>query len=425
MSAAEPTPPTRQIEEDDGADEIHLTHSEILTIKPFSTENRQPVRGRNAPGIYSNVAGASTRQRGVLVIYTGGTLGMKRNSEGSLEPAAGYLTERMFHMSEFRDDDMPGVDLIETSPLIDSSDMTPTHWIYIANLVGEHYWDYDGFVVITGTDTMAYCASALSFLFENLGKPVILTGSMVPLCEIFNDARRNLIVALVIAAYVEVPEVAIFVNDKLLRGNRTSKINSMGLDAFTSPNFPPLAELATGFRLRKMNFLPMPGARFRVNPALDTNIAVWQMVPGYKDDYIYTAIEHTRTLRGIVLELYGTGNVGAKKKLKDAISMAISKGIAVVAASQCVYGMVDLDAYALGRNLKDIGVIGGLDMTTEAIVTKLAFLLSKPGMTNAKLHQLMHQNLRGELSDDPSRYIPHRPSADEFIGTVSSLSAKL
>jgi len=339
-------------------------------------------------------------QRCVAVLNTGGTISMKANAVGSLEPSPGYLAERVCAMAEFRRADMPAVDLFELLPLIDSSDMGPEDWTRIAAIIESLYYEYDGFVVVMGTDTMAYCGSALSFLLENLHKPVVLTGAMLPLVDLFNDAHRNLIVSIVLASILDVPEVCIFINDKLMRGNRTVKVNSSGLDAFDSPNFPPLALLETGIRFRPHLCLPQPRGRFRVHKALSTAVAVWRMVPGFDDEYIRVSVEHATSLRAIVLELYGTGNLSARKRtLIDALSKAIDKGIIIVAASQCLRGTVNLSAYALGKQLESIGVVQAGDMTTEALCAKLSYLLAVPGITRDQVISYMGRSLRGEITE--------------------------
>ena len=296
---------------------------------------------------------------------------------------------------------MPDVDLYELLPLLDSSDMGPDDWLRIAALIGALYYDYAGFVVVMGTDTMAYCASALSFLLENLNKPVVLTGAMLSLSNLFSDAYRNFIVSVVLAAQLELPEVCIFINDKLLRGNRTVKVNSAGLDAFESPNFPPLALLETGIRFQAHLALPQPRGRFRAHSALSTAVAVWRMVPGFDDEYITVAVQQCTSLRAIVLELYGTGNLSARKTtLVRALAAAVDKGVIIVATSQCLRGTVNMSAYALGKQLTEIGVVQAGDMTTEAVCAKLSFLLAVPGMSREDIVQYVGRSMRGEISEE-------------------------
>jgi L-asparaginase len=345
--------------------------------------------------------GASPTSKNVAVLNTGGTIGMRYNSDGSLEPSVGYLAERMTTMPEFLREEMPGISLFELLPLIDSSDMGPAEWVRIAKMIEALYYSFDAFVLIMGTDTMAYAASALSFICENLSKPVIITGSMLPLCDVINDAQRNLVASIIFSSSFSIPEVCIFMDDTLFRGNRTIKINNNGLDAFDSPNYLPLGKLETSMKIYSNLILPHPRGMFRVHHDFVTNIAVWRMIPGFDDEYIQVAVNNSVHLKGIVLELYGTGNVSSKKKsLLDAIQVAISKGIVVVASSQCLRGSVNLHAYKLGRNLEEIGVISAHDMTTEAIAVKLAYLLSWPGLSSLEqLKVLMNTSLRGEVTE--------------------------
>ena len=366
----------------------------------------QPAASPSAPvTLPPEIVVKARDQRGpgsaVAIINTGGTISMTADASGALAPRAGYLAQRLLEMPELRRPETPAVSLFELLPLVDSSDLDAGDWRRIALTIEALYHDFDAFVVIMGTDTMAYAASALSFILEDLGKMVVLTGSMLPLSDLFSDAQRNLVVALVMAATLDVPEVCVFMDDQLLRGNRTVKTNSGGLDAFESPNWPPLAKLETGIRLRRGAALPQPKGRFRVHREMETNIAVWRMVPGFDDEYIRMAIEHSTGLRAIVLELYGTGNLSSRKQsMLDALAGAIRKGIVIVATSQCLRGHVDLRAYALGRKLEAIGVVSGLDMTTEAVATKLAYLLSWPGATPARVAEHMRRSLRGELTED-------------------------
>ena len=214
---------------------------------------------------YSSSALMGSIKKKVLILYTGGTMGMRLQEDGTLAPERGYLTARIREMPETSRAEMPDFIIKEYLPLLDSSLMGPCDWIKIATDIEENYLKYDGFVVIMGTDTMAYCSSALSFMLENLGKPVIFTGSQIPFCEVYNDARRNLIVSIIFAVSSEFPEVCILFNDKLLRANRSVKVNSVALDAYTSPNFPPLASLGAFINERKDLALPQPKAAFKVN----------------------------------------------------------------------------------------------------------------------------------------------------------------
>jgi L-asparaginase len=242
--------------------------------------------------------------RRVLIINTGGTIGMCVDaSTGALRCQEGYLLERLLAMAEFQRPEMPNCFVHEMLPLLDSSDMTPDDWARIAKVIEGAYWFYDGFVLVMGTDTMAYTASALSFMLESLGKPVIITGSMLPLCDLVNDAARNIITSVVCAGLLDVPEVCVFMDARLLRGNRTVKTSTEGLDSFDSPNCPPLATLETGIRLRTSLVLPPPKGRFTVHTSMEKNIAVWRMVPGFSDEYIEITVEHSKHLRAVVLEM--------------------------------------------------------------------------------------------------------------------------
>jgi L-asparaginase len=337
----------------------------------------------------------------VLIIYTGGTMGMVARDDGSLAPEAGYLTARINELPEMSHPEMPAYDIHEYDPLLDSSMMGPADWVRIAETIETHYLHYDGYVVIMGTDTMAYASSALSFMLENLGKTVVFTGSQIPFCEVYNDARRNLIVSIIFAVNSEFPEVCICFNDKLLRANRSIKVHSTGLSAFDSPNFPQLAELGAFIKENRELVLPQPKGPFRVHKKLDANVLVVKLVPGFDDECIVVMVNHTKNLRALVLEMYGTGNGPSQKGsgLHTAIQLARQKGIVVVALSQCVHGGVSLDTYSMGRELKEAGVVGGGDMTTEACTTKLAYLFGRLANDPVLVAQMLTKDLRGEISD--------------------------
>jgi len=334
----------------------------------------------------------------VLLLYTGGTMGMRHQADGSLAPEKGYLTDKINELPEMKSPGMPDYTIKEYEPLLDSSQMGPKEWAEIATDIERDYLTYDGFVVIMGTDTMAYCSSALSFMLENLGKTVVFTGSQIPFCEVYTDARHNLLVSILFAASSEFPEVCICFNDRLMRANRTVKTDSVGLNAFDSPNYPYLATLGAFINERKDLALPQPRGPFRVHKTLVANILVLKLVPGFDDEAIYALIESTTKLKALVLEMYGTGNGPSNKQsLLAAIEMATKKGIVVVAISQCLKGGVSLDTYSMGREFKNRGVVSGGDMTTEACTTKLAYLFSRLQDPSSVARQL-GENIRGEIT---------------------------
>ena len=338
----------------------------------------------------------------VLILYTGGTMGMKPSADGSLAPVPGYLTEEVKRTPELLREEMPFFDIKEYSPLIDSACMGPAEWRNIATDIEENYHFYDGFVVVMGTDTMAYAASAMSFMLENLAKTVVFTGSQIPFAAVFNDARRNLTVAMMMAAAHDgyFPEVCICFNDTLFRGNRTIKANSVGLAAFESPNFPAFVTMGVRMNIRQELALPPPSGPFRVHKDLDSHIIVIKLVPGFDDVGIVALCEHATGLRAIILELYGAGNgpSGSKNSFYKALGLAKSKGIIVVAVSQCLKGGVTLSSYSMGVEMAKAGVISGGDMTTAAVSTKLAYLMGR-GASIETVSEMMGVNLRGEITE--------------------------
>eukprot|EP00053_Salpingoeca_punica_P007328 m.67187 g.67187 ORF g.67187 m.67187 type:complete len:511 (+) comp14098_c0_seq1:174-1706(+) len=339
------------------------------------------------------------QRKKVLIIHTGGTFAMKPNNVGSLDNSPGNLQEMLKNVDELQRAEMPLFDVKEYTPLMDSSSMAPTHWLRLAKDIEENYFLYDGFVVIMGTDTMAYAASAVSFLLENLGKTVVFTGSMIPFSEVYNDSRRNLIVSMIFAVSTDFPEVCIFFHEKLMRANRTTKVNSFGLAAFESPNMEPLATLAVNIRVNARLPLPQPRAPFRAHKAIETGILVVRLVPGFPAE-VLTNIVEKGAIKALVFEIFGTGNVPlSQSELFKLLDLARERGVLVFATSQCLHGCVIFDAYAAGRVLIQAGVTSTVDMTTEAVVTKLGYLLSKY-RDPQKVRELMSRSLRGELSDE-------------------------
>lgn len=334
----------------------------------------------------------------VYVAYTGGTIGMARTSDG-YAPQAGYLAELMAAMPELRAPEMPDYTVYEYPTLLDSANMTPHHWRSIADDIARHYQAYDGFVVLHGTDTMAYTASALPFMLEGLAKPVILTGSQIPLCEVRSDARANLINALLIAGAGEIAEVCLCFGDKLLRGCRAQKLAADGLNAFDSPNYPPLGRLGIHIEIdhalaRRPS--PQAPAQLNVQTLVNPPVAVLRLFPGITADLV--RIMTQPPLRGLVLETYGVGN-GPDRDTDfiDALAEATARGVVIVACTQCVRGAVDLHAYRAGSALAKAGVLSGHDMTTEAALAKMFYLFSR-GLDTPAIRAAIGQDLRGELT---------------------------
>jgi L-asparaginase len=333
----------------------------------------------------------------IYVAYTGGTIGMAPRADG-YAPRAGFLGQQLAAMPELYHPSLPAFELDEYDPLLDSANMVPGDWVRIAQDIARRYNDYDGFVVLHGTDTMAYSASALSFLLPGLAKPVILTGAQIPLCELRTDARENLIAALLLAAGEPIPEVCLFFGGRLLRGCRSVKVNASGFDAFDSPNYPPLGvagiDLAINWPLvRRLE----PAAIFKpLQPRLDTTVGALRLFPGISAQVVRNMLQPP--LQGLVLEAYGTGNAPDRNRdLLTAIAEATERGVVIVDCTQCLRGTVDLEAYATGAALARAGVISGYDLTAEAALAKL-FCLLGAGHSPEETRALMQQDLAGELT---------------------------
>ena len=330
----------------------------------------------------------------ICIIYTGGTIGMERGENG-YEPGKEPFADIMARISDFSSPELPEYDVIEFSPLLDSSDITVSEWNLIGETISKNMDNYDGFVVLHGTDTMAYTASALSFMLRNLKKPVIVTGSQIPLCEIRSDGKDNILASMMIAASEKVFEVCIFFAGKLLRGNRSIKKSADSLIAFDSPNYQKLADAGIGIKFRENVLMKKNDEPFVMQKFLEEPIGVIKIFPGIQIDLFEPII--TSKLRGIVLETFGAGNVpNYCTNLTDIIKKAYEHGNIVVVCSQCPTGTVSLGHYAASSPLKKAGAVSGKNMTTETAVAKLYYLLSC-GYSKEKIEELMEKDICGEL----------------------------
>jgi len=331
--------------------------------------------------------------------HTGGTIGMHRGARG-FEPRQGYLAELLSRMPELEDPSMPEITLVEWGPLLDSADNRPTDWQRMAHEIAARYGDIDGVVLLHGTDTMAYTSSALSFLLEGLNKPVIVTGSQVPLAEVRSDARENLVASLQLAASPDLHEVCVYFSGNLLRGCRATKVSASGFDAFDSPNEAPLGQVGVDIALRAGGARPAQPGPLRVPTLTDVTVASLRLFPGIDARFMRHVLQEP--LQGLVLETFGTGNAPSRDRdLLAALGEATARGVVVVNITQCLRGRVNMGGYATGAALQDAGVVGGADMTPEAALTKLIYLLGS-GHGPAAVATLMQQDLRGELTTAPS-----------------------
>jgi len=330
----------------------------------------------------------------ILIINTGGTISSVSTSSG-YAPVAGRMASILSNLPELTHPDMPSFDMIELSPLIDSADLDLSHWCELSELIAKHYDNYQGFVILHGTDTMAFTASALSFMLENLSKPVILTGSQLPLGELRTDAKDNIITALWLAANDDWHDVAIYFGKKLLRGNRTQKSNSYDFRAFTSPNMEPLAHCGTHIQWNKHLLLDKPSAPFKAQSIQRKRIASYRLFPGHDRQWLKELL--AMPLEGLILQTYGSGNAPSDDDFLDAFKKASDRGVVICNISQCPRANVDMSTYATGQSLQQAGVTSGFDMTVETAHVKLTYLLSH--YDNLETTQsLLQTNLRGELS---------------------------
>jgi L-asparaginase len=330
----------------------------------------------------------------ILILNTGGTISSVKTDHG-YEPASNYVERALAQIPSLKHPDMPHYTVKEYRPLLDSSNMTVHEWNLIANDIAKEYANYDGFIVFHGTDTMAYTASALSFMLENLAKPVIVTGSQIPLSEVRNDAIDNVITSLWLCAHQPLNEVCIYFNQKLLRGNRTQKVSAQQFNAFDSPNYPYLAAIGIDIELHHHLVLQRPKKDFKLQTIIPNFIANFRLFPGFASD-VLAYILH-QPLKGLILETYGAGNAqNNDQHFLTLLKEACKKGVIIVNCTQCQQGRVEMSQYATGNSLKNAGLISGHDMTPEAAHCKLLYLLSK-NLSIPEVKKLMETNLCGEL----------------------------
>jgi L-asparaginase len=330
----------------------------------------------------------------VFVLHTGGTIGMVDSPEGAA-PVAGALAPYLDWIVDNSAGDLPPIEFLELDPPIDSANATPQDWCAIAQVLHERRADHAGFVVLHGTDTMAYTSSALSFLLPSFGKPVVVTGSQIPISRTRSDGRQNFIGALQVAARPDLSEVSLLFGEVVLRGNRATKIDASGLDAFASPRLAPLADIGIDIVVNP-SIAPAGDGEARLVPGPLGTVAATRLFPGFSASILANLCRPP--LQGLVIEAYGAGNGPANDRdFLTAIERAAADGIVVVVVTQCVRGSVQPGAYATGSALLDAGAVPGYDMTSEAALTKLAVLLGE-GPDSGTVAAMMQRNIAGELT---------------------------
>jgi L-asparaginase len=335
----------------------------------------------------------------ILLVYTGGTIGMRKDFDtGALK--AFNFSKLLNRIPELKQLDCE-IETISFEMPIDSSNMNPQEWAKIASIIEKNYLQYDGFVVLHGSDTMSYSASALSFMLENLAKPVVFTGSQLPIGDLRTDAKENLITAIQIASLQEngqavISEVCLYFEYKLYRGNRTTKINAEHFKAFTSPNYPELVESGVNLKIRRELLLPrQQPTELKVHKNLDNNVVIVKMFPGMSET-VLAAILDIPNLKGIILETYGSGNAPTEDWFISLLVKAIKRGLHIINVTQCSGGSVNMGQYETSTSMKEIGVISGKDITTEAAITKLMYLLGQ-NIAQQDFKEVFETSLRGEM----------------------------
>ncbi|WOC40909.1 asparaginase [Polaribacter sp. HL-MS24] len=342
-----------------------------------------------------------TNKTNILIVYTGGTIGMVKDYKTNALKAFDFI-QIVEKIPELKQLDC-SIDSISFEELIDSSNMNTEYYVQIAELIEVNYEKYDGFVVLTGSDTMSYISSAISFMFENLQKPIIFTGSQLPIGDLRTDAKENLITTIEIAAAKingrpAVSEVCLYFEYKLYRANRTTKVNAEQFEAFTSLNYPPLAESGVhlNFNEHLIHHQKNPKEKLIIRKKLDTNIVVLKLFPGITETVV-AHILSIKNLKGVILETYGAGNAPTKKWFLDLVADTIQKGIHIVNVTQCAGGSVVMGHYETSLALKEIGVINGKDITTESAIAKLMYLLAE-NLEASTFKMFFESSLRGEIS---------------------------
>ncbi len=334
----------------------------------------------------------------MCVLHVGGTIGMLRTATGHYEPRPGFFADYLGRMPELALDALPHHELVQLEPLIDSADARPRDWVRIASAIVERYAHYDGFVVVHGTDTMAYTASALSFLLPGLGKPVVMTGSQLSLSHPRSDGREHGITSLLLAGAADVPEVALYFGARLLRGNRAQKVHNQDFVAFDSGNLPPLATVGVQIEIKR-HLVREAGSGVPPQVALgrEPAVAAIRLFPGLDGSTLRRLLEPP--VEAVVLETYGAGNAPTRDAaFLSAIEDAVSKrDVIVISCSQCHGGAVRQQLYSTGARLADAGVISGHDMTPEAALTKLYCLLGA-GRSAERVRELMQTDIAGEVT---------------------------
>ncbi|XP_047512406.1 L-asparaginase 1 isoform X1 [Pieris napi] len=397
------------------------------------------------------VKNINRNDRRVLVIYTGGTIGMLESKNGVLIPQKGAfenlirgypqlhdnvywrqrLSDATFDNSFMVLPEAKEIDrricykIIEYENLLDSSDMTEAEWIRIAEDIMKYYGEYDGFVVLHGTDTLSYTASALSFMFENIGKCIVLTGSQIPIFEPRSDGADNFVSSLLIAGGLDIPEVTVFFSNKLFRGNRTRKVSVNNLYAFDSPNCVPLVEVGIDFEVnKKAIFKPNTIEKCNLHAKMSKNVGLLRIFPSISSAVVKAFCQPP--IEGVVLESYGSGNIPSKRDdVVKEIAAAVKRGIIVVNITQCTRGAVVSPVYETGRLLSECGVVSGFDMTPEAALTKLSYVLSKSELSYQEKVEMMMTNIRGELTNTSSITIDDNVLIDALASSLNIQSPKM